>query len=55
MNFIFLGITKGETAGTWQQKTLRKSKKKNQEKNKKSNKKKQKGTTSNKKIIYNIY
>ena len=28
MNFIFLGITKGETAGTWQQKTLRKSKKK---------------------------
>ena len=38
MNFIFLGITKGETAGTWQQKTLRKSKK-NQEKIKSQTKK----------------
>ena len=47
MNFIFLGITKGETAGTWQQKTLRKSKK-NQEKIKSQTKKQQTGTTSKK-------
>ena len=49
MNFIFLGITKGETAGTWQQKTLRKSKK-NQEKIKsqtKKNKREQHQTKNN--------
>ena len=51
--FIFLGITKGETAGTWQQKTLRKSKK-NQEKIK-SQTKKTKGNNIKQKIIYNIY
>ena len=54
MNFIFLGITKGETAGTWQQKTLRKSKKKSG-KNKKSNKKTTNGNNIEQIIIYNIY